>query len=231
MQAEVSLEFIESPVNEKPNFGDDRVGDMTTNVNFADIADHDIVLADGTAVNQELRLAINAANGGNKAQKDALPGVEKKWNKYWKKVARYVTEKASAKDTIEEQINLINSSGFGYNKVTRTEGETPGATTNFSISPVSNVSGRAKIKSDSLGFGMNYISIFHTDSNLLDQISYVNNQLTLPPTEKPFVIHTTTDSRETEVQLTSGEKWHGIRFGTNRKGRGPNSNKASVIPQ
>ena len=37
MTAEVSLSFIEKPVNEKPNFSDDRVGDMTGKPEFPDM--------------------------------------------------------------------------------------------------------------------------------------------------------------------------------------------------
>jgi hypothetical protein len=231
MIAEVSLKFLELNVDAKANYGDDRVADMTGKPEFGDMAAHGIVLADWTLAGTNLRAGILAANGGNQAQKDALSPLEKAWNRIGKKVAKYVTEKASEKDTVDEQIAIINVSGFDYNKVTRTESEAPGQTENFSMSPVPNIAGRSKIKSNSVGSEATYISIFHTDPNLLDQISYNNNQLTLPPTTQPFVIHTTSDSRETEVDLTSGIKWHGLRFAVNRKGRGPNSNKASVIPQ
>lgn len=231
MTAEVSLSFIDKPVNEKPNFGNDRVADMTGKPEFADMADHDIVLADGTTANSNLGAGILAAAGGNKAQKDALKPLIKAWDKVFKKFAKYVTEKASEKDTIDEQIAVINVSGFAYNKVTREEAEAPGQTTNFSITPVASVSGRAAIKSDSLGDGVTYISIFNTNPDLLDQIRFINNQLEMPASDKPFIVHTTTNSRETEVDLTSAEKWHGIRFGVNRKGRGANSTKASAIPQ
>ena len=231
MTAEVSLDFINSPVNAKPNFSDDRVGDMTGKPEFPDMPAHGIILADVTTAGTNLRNGINAANGGNQAQKDALVPLEKSWNTLLRKVAHYVTEKASEKATIEEQIAIINVSGFAYTKVTRTEGEVPGQTTNFLMSPVAGVTGRAKIKSDSLGKGVTYVSIFHTDTNLLDQISYNNNQLTLPPAAQPFIIHTTTDSREVDLDLTSGVKWHGIRFAVNNKGKGTNSSKVSVIPQ
>ena len=231
MTAEVSLSFIDKSINEKPNFSDDRVGDMGGKPEFPDMPVHGIVLVDVTAAGSNLRNGILAAAGGNKAQQDALVPLEKAWNAIMRKVAHYVTEKATAKATIEEQIAIINVSGFGYNKVTRTETEAPGQTTNFLMTPVAGVSGRAKIKSDSLGKGITFISIFHTDSNLLDLISFNNNQLTLPPTSQPFIIHTTTDSREDEVDLTSGVKWHGIRFGVNNKGKGINSSKVSVIPQ
>ena len=231
MIAEVSLSFIEKPVNEKPNFGDDRVADMTGKPEFADMLAHGIVLGEVTTAGTNLRNGINAANGGTKAQKDALGPLENAWDTITRKVAHYVTEKAAAKATLDEQIAVINVSGFAYNKVTRTEAEPPGQTTNFLMAPVAGVSGRAIIKSDSLGSGITYTSIFHTDSNLLDQITYNNNQLTLPPSAQPFIIHTTTISRETEVDLTSGIKWYGIRFGVNNKGRGVNSSKVSVIPQ
>jgi hypothetical protein len=231
MTAEVSLEFLKKPVNEKSNYGDDRVGDMTGKPQFADMADHDIVLADGTTVNNELRAAIIAANGGNDAQKDALIPVEKKWDRFWKKVARYVTEKAAEKDTVDDQIAIINVSGFAYTKVVRTEGEAPGQTENFQAVPVGNVSGRAIIRSESLGKGVTYTTIFHTDPNWLDQVTYKDNQLLFPPTDKPFVLHQTPDPRKTEIELTSGEKWYGLRFGINGKGKGPNSSKVSVIPQ
>jgi hypothetical protein len=231
MNVEVSLKFLELPVNAKPNYGDDRVGDMTGDPEFADIADHDLDLADGTAVNLELRNAIIAADGGNKAQKDALPPVEKRWNRYYKRLARYVTEKASEKLTVDEGIAVVNASGFQYNKVIRTPGEAPGPVQNFSLSPVANVSGRAKVKSDSLGFGITYISIFHKDPNLLDLVTYSNNEVTFPASTEPFKMHITTDSRETEVELSPGVKWHGLRFGVNRNGKGVNSSKVSVIPQ
>jgi len=231
MTAEVSLSFIEKPVDEKPNFGDDRVADMTGKPEFPDMAAHGIVLADGTAASNNLRLGIQAADGGTKAQKDALIPLEKAWNKVFKKFALYVTEKAGEKNTIDEQIAVINVSGFAYNKVTREEAEAPAQTTNFSITPVAAVSGRARIKSDSLGDDITYITIFHTNPDLLDQILFNNNQLAMPATDRNFIIHTTTNSRDTEVDLTSGIKWHGIRFAVNRKGRGANSTKASVIPQ
>jgi len=231
MTAEVLLSFLESPVDEKPNFSDDRVGDMTGKPEFPDMAAHGIVLADVTTAGANLRAGILAADGGNKAQKDALPPLEKAWNKIMKKVAKYVTGKASEKDTLDEQIAVINVSGFEYNKITRTKTEPPRQTTNFSMVPVPGVPGRAKIKSDSLGIDITYISIFHNDPGMLDAITVVNNQITIPPSDKPFIIHTTTDSRATEVELTSGVKCHGFRFGVNRKGHGPDSTKASVIPQ
>jgi hypothetical protein len=231
MQAEVSLKFTELSVDAKANFGDDRVADMTGKPEFGDMVAHDINLADWTTASQNLRLGIQAANGGNQAQKDALIPLEKKWDKEGKKVARYVTIKALEKDTIDDQIAVINVAGFSHTKVVRTPGGAPGETQNFHASPVSNVSGRAKIKSDSLGLGITYVTIFHKDSNLLDQVTFSNNEVTLPPSTEPFKLHITTDSRETEVELTSGIKWHGLRFGVNGKGKGPNSSKVSVIPQ
>jgi len=231
MTAEVSLKFLESPVDEKPNFGDDRVADMTGKPEFPDMAAHGIVLADGTTASNNLRAGILAADGGTKAQKDALIPLEKAWNKVFKKIALYVTEKAGEKNTLDEQIAVINVSGFAYNKVTREETEAPGQTTGFAMAPVASVSGRAKIKSDSVGRDVTYITIFHTNPDLLDQIIINQNQIKMPANDKPFIIHTTTDSRETEVDLTSGEKWHGIRYAVNTKGRGANSTKASVIPQ
>jgi hypothetical protein len=231
MTAEVLLDFLKKPVAEKPDYGDDRVSDMTGKPEFADMADHGIVLADGTTRDNALRAAILAAAGGNKAQQDALDAEEKKWNRYWKKVALYVSEKAAEKNTVEEQIAVINVSGFAYTKVTREEGEAPGQTENFQATPVANVSGRAIIKSESLGKGVTYTTIFHTDPTWLDLINFQNNQLVFPPTTQPFVVHQTTDPRRTEVELTSGTKWYGVRFGINGKGKGANSSKVSVIPQ
>lgn len=231
MTAEVSLSFMELTPDEKPNFGDDRVADMTGKSEFSDMAAHSIVLADVTAASTNLRAGVLAADGGNKAQKDALKPLIKAWDKAVKKVALYVTEKASEKDTVDAQIAVINVSGFGYNKVTRTETEAPGQCTNFSIIPAIGFSGRAKVKSDSLGINVIYTSIFHTRQDMLDAITLDNNQISIPASTEPFIIHTTTDSRETDVNLTSGVKWHGMRFGSNRKGRGANSTKASVIPQ
>jgi hypothetical protein len=230
MEAEVSLNFIELAPGDKANYGDDRVGDMTGKSEFSDMADHDIVLADVTAASLALRNGVLAANGGNKAQKDALKPLITAWDKKMKKVAKYVTEKAQAKDTIDEQIAVINVSGFAYNKVTRTETEAPGQTTNFTMTPAV-VSGRSKIKSDSLGERITYISIFHKQPELLDAITFNNNQVQLPATTEPFIMHTTTDSRETEVTLSPAVKWYGVRFAINRKGTGAVSLKASAIPQ
>lgn len=230
MEAEVSLNFIELTPDEKPNFGDDRVGDMTGKPQFSDMAAHGIVLADVTSASANLRQGVQDADGGNKAQKDALKPLIKTWDKTMKKVAKYVTEKAQAKDTIDDQIAVINVSGFSYNKVTRTETEAPGQTTNFTMTPAV-VSGRSKIKSDSLGGDMTYISIFHKRPELLDAITFNNNQVQLPATEDPFILHTTTDSRETEIMLTPAVKWYGVRYALNRKGSGPISLKASVVPQ
>lgn len=231
MTAEVSLSFIKKAIDEKSNFGDDRVADMTGKPEFADMAAHGIVPAEGTAACANLRQGIQDAAGGNQAQKDALKPLEKAWDKLFKKFARYVTTKASEKNTIDEQIAVINVSGFAYNKVTRSQAEVPAQTTSFSMKPISGVMGRVKIKSDSLGKDITYITIFHKQPDMLDAIIADGNQILFPACPEPFIVHTTTNPRETEVKLASGIKWYGFRYGVNRKGRGANSLKATVIPQ
>jgi hypothetical protein len=231
MQVKVSLKFLKKSVDEKTNFGDDRVADMSGKPEFADMPDHGIDLARVTAASSNLRAGILAAQGGNRSQKDALVPLVNSWNREMKKVAVYVTEKASEKNSEDEQVAIVNTSGFDYYKIVRTKAEVPGQVTDFSMAPVANVSKRAKIKSDTLGRYVNYVSIFHTEYDYLDRIYFKGNQFTLPPSDKPCVIHFTSNPRETEVELTSGIKWHGFRFGINTRGKGANSNRASVIPQ
>jgi hypothetical protein len=107
----------------------------------------------------------------------------------------------------------------------------PGQTIGFVMLPIVGFAGRIKIKCDSLGSNTTYISIFHKDAAKLDAIIIDNNQIILPAGADGFIIHTTTDSREAEVNLSSEVKWYGIRYGVNHKGRGASSIKASVVPQ
>jgi hypothetical protein len=231
MTAEVSLSFLEKSPNLKPDYGDERVTNMTGKSQFSDMAAHGIILADATTASANLRAGVLAADGGTDAQKDALKPLIKAWNKIFKKIANYVTEKANDVDDVDDQIDIINISGFSYNKVTRTDSDAPAQTTNFTITPAIGFSGKVNIKSDSLGRNVTYISIFHKDAAMLDAITIDNNQITFPPSTDSFIVHTTTDSRETEVNLPSGIKHFGTRYGVNNKGRGATSTKASVIPQ
>lgn len=232
MFAETSLDFIEklSP-SEKADYGDDRVADMTGKPQFSDMASHGIVLADLTTAGSNLRAGILAAAGGTKAQKDALTSLIKAWDKVARRVAKYVTEKAQEQVLLDDQIAVINVSGFKYNKVTKSSIAAPDQVKNFKMTPVVGSPGITKIKSDAVAPNVTYVSVFNKNAALLDSVTVVNNQITIPVGSEPFIIHTTTDSREEDVILSSGEKWYGNRFALNKNGRGPASDKTSVIPQ
>lgn len=216
-KAKVKLDFIKLTVPEKIQYGRDRVTDMTGNGNFTT---PDIPLADITTVSDDLEDAYNEAQGGGPTETAALNAAELVWDDKMRKEAAYVSRIADG------SVVIITSAGFTPTETEPTPQQPPVKPENFTAKH-GEQSGVINLDNDTMPKVKGYVTIVSSESNL--HIQVIGDQVIVSGNTAPVIILVTSSRKISVTNLTSGTRYYIIRFAFNAAGRGPDSDKISIV--
>lgn len=217
-KAKVKIEvYMDLGIPGKIEYARDRVDDMSVLPLFA-VPDVPYPAMSGAA--DDLETKYNKAQGGGPADTAAQNAALLILDDLMRKQAAYVT-RVSDGDTVK-----ITSSGFSPTKTEGTPAPAPGKVLGLSMTqtPASGI-----IESNCLPLenAKGFITILSLTAT--PQIVIDGNQLIIPASAQPVIIHVSSTRKATHSALTPGTRYHIVKFAFNAAGRGPDSDMNSIM--